>query len=55
MCSALQGFVLRRTLLAIRDRSVGDAAVLVVDNASGEVLAYVGNGGASRARATWTA
>ncbi len=36
---------LRRHLLAIRDRSVRDAAVLVVDNASGDVLAYVGGSG----------
>src|SRR5262249_56023770 len=31
----------RRHLLAIRDRSAHDAAVLVADNASGEGLAYV--------------
>jgi penicillin-binding protein 1C len=42
---------LRRHLLAIRDRSVRDAAVLVADNASGEVLAYVAaSGDLSRAR-----
>ena len=35
----------RRHLLAIRDRSAHDAAVLVADNASGEVLAYVGASG----------
>jgi penicillin-binding protein 1C len=34
--------VLRRHLLALRDRWVHDGAVLVVDNASGDVLAYVG-------------
>ena len=36
--------VLRRDLLALRDRWVHDGAVLVVDNASGDVLAYVGGG-----------
>lgn len=36
---------LRRHLLAIRDRSVRDGAVVVVDNPSGEVLAYVGSSG----------
>jgi penicillin-binding protein 1C len=36
---------LRRHLLAIRDRHVQDGAVLVVDNATGEVLAYVGGSG----------
>lgn len=34
--------VLRRHLLVLRDRWVHDGAVLVVDNASGDVLAYVG-------------
>lgn len=33
---------LRQQLLALRDRHVRDAAAVVVDNASGEVLAYVG-------------
>ncbi len=37
---------LHRHLLAVRDRSVQDGAVLVADNASGEVLAYVGGSGA---------
>ena len=42
---------LRRHLLAIRDRSARDAAVLVADNASGDVLAYVaGSGELSSAR-----
>jgi penicillin-binding protein 1C len=42
---------LHRQLLAIRDRHVQDGAVLVVDNASGEVLAYVaGSGELSSAR-----
>jgi penicillin-binding protein 1C len=36
---------LRRHLLAIRDRSARDGAVLVADNASGEVLAYVAASG----------
>src|SRR5262249_8732803 len=36
---------LRRHLLAIRDRSARDGAVLVADNASGDVLAYVGASG----------
>ena len=35
---------LRRQLAELRARSVRDGAVLVLDNASGEVLAYVGNG-----------
>jgi penicillin-binding protein 1C len=37
---------LRRHLLAVRARGVRDGAVLVVDNASGEALAYVGGSGA---------
>ena len=37
---------LQRQLSALRNRQVTDGAVLVVDNASGEVLAYVGNSGA---------
>jgi penicillin-binding protein 1C len=43
--AALQGVamdVLRRHLLALRDRWVHDGAVLVADNLSGDVLAYVG-------------
>jgi penicillin-binding protein 1C len=36
---------LRRHLLAVRGARVSDGAVLVVDNASGEVLAYVGSSG----------
>jgi penicillin-binding protein 1C len=36
---------LRRRLLALRERNVADGAVLVADNASGEVLAYVGSSG----------
>jgi penicillin-binding protein 1C len=42
---------LTRALTALRGRNVEDGAVLVADNASGEVLAYVGGSGAlSRAR-----
>jgi len=36
--------VLRRHLLALRERWVHDGAVLVADNGSGAVLAYVGGG-----------
>jgi penicillin-binding protein 1C len=36
---------LRRQLLAIQDRHASDGAALVVDNASGDVLAYVGSSG----------
>jgi penicillin-binding protein 1C len=36
---------LARQLLLVRDQRVRDGAVLVVDNASGEVLAYVGGSG----------
>ncbi len=45
---ALQRFaadVMRRHLLAARDRNVQDGALLVVDNATGDVLAYVGGSG----------
>jgi penicillin-binding protein 1C len=48
--AALQRFVdgeLRRQLAGLRGRNVNDGAVLVLDNASGEVLAYVANGGGS--------
>ena len=42
---------LHRQLLALVDRNVRDGAALVVDNASGEVLAYVGSSSAtSRSR-----
>ncbi len=37
--------VLRRQLMTVRGRHVRDGAVLVVDNASGDVLAYVGSSG----------
>jgi penicillin-binding protein 1C len=36
---------LRQQILAIRGERVNDGAVLVVDNASGDVLAYVGSSG----------
>src|SRR5262249_48315497 len=36
---------LERNLLAVRDRGVEDGTVLVVDNDSGDVLAYVGSSG----------
>src|SRR5262245_50136018 len=45
---SLQRFVadtLTRQLLAVRDQRVNDGAVLVVDNATAEVLAYVGGSG----------
>ncbi len=38
---------LQRQLQELRSRNVRDGAVLVVDNRSGEVLAYVGNAGAT--------
>jgi penicillin-binding protein 1C len=37
--------VLERQVLALADRNVRDAAAIVVDNASGDVLAYVGSSG----------
>ena len=45
---ALQRFALeslRRHLRELNDRNVADGAVVVIDNASGELLAYVGNAG----------
>jgi len=36
---------LREQLSALRERNVQDAAVVVLDNRSGEILAYVGNAG----------
>jgi len=36
---------LRRHLAELAERNVGDGAVIVIDNASGDVLAYVANGG----------
>ena len=44
----LQSFalgVLRHHLLSLRSQNVADAAAIVVDNRTGEVLAYVGNAG----------
>ncbi|WP_373988149.1 penicillin-binding protein 1C [Duganella sp. BuS-21] len=37
--------VLRQQLTALNGRNVNDGAVVVLDNASGEILAYVGNAG----------
>jgi penicillin-binding protein 1C len=37
---------LRRRQAELAERNVGDGAAIVIDNASGEVLAYVANGGA---------
>jgi penicillin-binding protein 1C len=37
---------LRRRLVELAERNVGDGAVIVIDNASGDVLAYVANDGA---------
>nr|WP_315260662.1 penicillin-binding protein 1C [uncultured Duganella sp.] len=37
--------VLRQQLSALSGRNVNDGAVVVMDNASGEILAYVGNAG----------
>jgi penicillin-binding protein 1C len=36
---------LRQHLTELADRGVGDGAIIVLDNATGEVLAYVGSGG----------
>ncbi|MQA19260.1 penicillin-binding protein 1C [Rugamonas rivuli] len=36
---------LRQQLMSLRTRNVNDGAVVVLDNASGEILAYVGNAG----------
>jgi penicillin-binding protein 1C len=41
---------LRRHLAALAERNVGDGAVVVIDNASGEVLAYVANNALSSSR-----
>ncbi|MES2075281.1 MAG: transglycosylase domain-containing protein [Pseudomonadota bacterium] len=38
---------LRRHLMALRARNVNDGAVVVLDNASGDILAWVGNAGGS--------
>ena len=48
--ASLQRFALdslRRHLRALADRNAGDGALVVIDNASGELLAYVGNKGNS--------
>jgi penicillin-binding protein 1C len=39
------GDILREQLQALKAQNVRDGAVLVVDNRSGEILVYVGNGG----------
>jgi penicillin-binding protein 1C len=38
---------LRRRLAELAERNVGDGALVVIDNASGEILAYVANSGGS--------
>eukprot|EP01034_Spumella_vulgaris_P039623 gene39624-48962_t len=38
---------LRQQIMALRERNVKDGALVVLDNASGEILAYVGNAGGS--------
>ncbi|HEX9173460.1 MAG TPA: penicillin-binding protein 1C [Telluria sp.] len=46
--AGLQRFALatlRRHLSELAERNVGDGALVVIDNASGEILAYVGNAG----------
>jgi penicillin-binding protein 1C len=43
---------LRDNLAALRGQNVADGAVMVVDNATGEILAYVGNSG-SASSAHW--
>lgn len=48
--AALQRFALatlQQQLAELKQRNVDDGAVIVIDNASGEVLAYVANAGAS--------
>jgi penicillin-binding protein 1C len=48
--AGLQRFALdslRRHLRELAERNAGDGAVVVIDNASGELLAYVGNAGNS--------
>jgi penicillin-binding protein 1C len=44
----LAGEILRQQLDTLHGRNVGDAAVLVVENATGNILAYVGNVGRSQ-------
>ncbi|MEO7580740.1 MAG: penicillin-binding protein 1C [Massilia sp.] len=48
--ASLQRFAqdsLRQHLAVLRERNVGDGAAIVIDNASGEILAWVGNTGDS--------
>jgi penicillin-binding protein 1C len=42
---ALAAELLREQLASLRTQNVSDGAVLVVENRTGEILAYVGNGG----------
>lgn len=52
--AALQRYasaLLQRHLLALRQRNVQDGALLVLDNASGDILAWVGSSGALSAAA----
>ena len=47
---ALQRYALdtlRQQLATLRERNVNDGAIIVLDNRSGEILAYVGNAGGS--------
>ena len=44
-CSAWRCGTLRRQLAELAGRNVEDGAVVVLDNASGEVLAWVGSSG----------
>lgn len=52
--ASLQRFardVLRQQLASLRERNVDDGAAIVVDNASGDVLAWVGSSGAALSQA----
>ena len=46
-CRLIAAEVLQQQLAALAEQHVADGAVLVVDNRTGEVLAYVGNAGNS--------
>lgn len=39
--------IIRRQVIALNGRNVSDAAAVVLDNATGEILAYIGNAGGS--------
>ena len=43
ICRDMSSNVLQRQIDGLRERNVNDAAAVVLDNASGAVLAYVGN------------